>query len=142
TRKHRVVVVRPARGERDTCDNGDPNYDGAAPMDPPPPGAPAHRTILALSVAVAEAETDYAEQAEQQRGKSHMKYGDSCQDGMWGVGREERDADAQQACHEADHTIRQVAAGGEVHQQAGTDGPKVADEPIAHVGVVVVAQRW
>src|SRR4029453_6174125 len=87
--EHRVVVVRPARGERDTCDNGDPNYDGAAPMDPPPPGAPAHRTILALSVAVAEADADYAEQAEQQRGKSHMKYGDSCQDGMWGVGREE-----------------------------------------------------
>jgi hypothetical protein len=32
--------------------------------------APAHRTILALSVAVAEAEADYAEQAEQQRGNA------------------------------------------------------------------------
>src|SRR4029453_5686629 len=123
TRKHRVVVVRPARGERDTCDNGDPNYDGAAPMDPPPPGAPAHRTILALSVAVAEAVTDYADQAEQQRGKSPMKYGDSGEDGMWGVGREERDADGQQACHEADHAVREVAAGCGGYEQAGTEWP-------------------
>jgi hypothetical protein len=47
---------------------------------------------------------------------------------MWGVGREERDADGQQACHEVDHTVREIAAGGEVYGHAGTDGPKTADE--------------
>ena len=62
--KHGVVVVRPACSERDTSDNGDPDYDCAAPMDPTPRDTPAHRTILALSVAVAEAEADYAEQGE------------------------------------------------------------------------------
>ena len=62
--KHGVVVVRPSCGERDTSDNGDPDDDGAAPMDGPPRGTPAHRTILTLSVAIAEAEADYAEQGE------------------------------------------------------------------------------
>jgi len=72
-------------------------------MDPPPPFscrpvAPAHRTILAHSVAVAEAEADYPEQGESQRGECHMKLGDDRRDGARGVGREERDADGQQAC--------------------------------------------
>src|SRR4029453_116370 len=55
--KHGVVVIRPACGERDTCDNGDPDDDGAAPMDSSPRGTPARRTILALSIAIAEAES-------------------------------------------------------------------------------------
>ena len=49
--------------------------------------------------------------------------------------------DSQQACYEADHTIRRVVAGGEVDEQARTDSPKTADEPVAHVGVVVGTQR-
>jgi hypothetical protein len=27
-------------------------------------------------------------------------------------------------------------------EQAGTDGPKAADEPVAHIGVVIAAERW
>jgi hypothetical protein len=49
--KHGVVVVRPACGERDTCDNSGPDYEGGATMDPPLPVTPAH--ILA-GVAAAE----------------------------------------------------------------------------------------
>ena len=57
---------------------------GAAPMDPPPPVAPADRTILALTVAVAEAKADYAEQGESQRSECHMKPGDDRRDGVGG----------------------------------------------------------
>src|SRR5215213_3561048 len=32
--------------------------------------------------------------------------------------------------------------GREVYEQAGTDGPKAADEPVAHLGVVIAAERW
>ena len=39
--KHGVVVVRPACGERDTCGNSGPDYDGGATMDPEPTVGPA-----------------------------------------------------------------------------------------------------
>jgi hypothetical protein len=49
---------------------------------------------------------------------------------------------ASKPATKADHTIREVAAGREVYEQAGTDGPKAADEPVAHIGVVIAAERW
>ena len=61
-----------------------PQHDRTAPMDTPPPVPPAHRTILALTVALAEAKADHAEQGESQRSECHMKPGDDRRDGVGG----------------------------------------------------------